>query len=263
MAVIVDEIVCKDDIEISVSVVSHAQIALIFNLLKDLERFCRKSRIEVILTLNLDEELPFSPNHFSWPVRIIRNDVPIGFGANHNQAFERSAGRYFCVVNPDIRLVANPFPGLIDCFEKAEVGVAAPVVLDGDGLVEDSSRRFPTPLGIAHKTVQRHNPPDYVVLGEVIYPDWVGGMFMIYPSGVFRAIEGFDERYFMYYEDVDICARLWLRGYQVAVCPKVEVTHHAQRASHKSFRYLRWHLESMGRFFLSPVYRQLRKRAKQ
>jgi N-acetylglucosaminyl-diphospho-decaprenol L-rhamnosyltransferase len=59
---------------------------------------------------------------------------------------------------------------------------------------------------------------------------------------------------------VDICARLRLLGYEVVVCPQSRVAHHAQRSSHRSFKYLRWHLKSMTRFFLSPVYWRVRSR---
>jgi N-acetylglucosaminyl-diphospho-decaprenol L-rhamnosyltransferase len=249
-------------VEISVSVVSHLQIALIAELLSDLEKHCNNAPIELILTLNVDEELPFSIESFSWPIKLIRNHVRMGFGANHNQAFRNSSGRFFCVVNPDIRLIANPFPELLQCLEKMGVGLVAPLVLGADGEMQDSSRRFPTPLKIAHKTMGRDSQPDYLVGDQIVYPDWVGGMFMVYPADIFKRLHGFDERYFMYYEDVDICARLRLMDYQVAICPEVAVTHHARRDSHRSFRYFRWHLQSMSRFFLSPVYRQLRRRVR-
>jgi GT2 family glycosyltransferase len=82
---------------------------------------------------------------------------------------------------------------------------------------------------------------------------------MLFPRQVFEQLHGFDERYFLYYEDVDMCGRLQLAGYKVAVCPQAQIVHHAQRSSHRSLKYLRWHLASMLRFFFSPVYRQLRK----
>jgi hypothetical protein len=90
------------------------------------------------------------------------------------------------------------------------------------------------------------------------FPDWVGGMAMLFPRAVFERLGGFDSRYFMYYEDVDICARTWLLGYHVIQCPMAKVVHDAQRSSHRSFKYLRWHLTSMCRFFLSPVYWRVR-----
>lgn len=247
-------------VDISISVVSHAQTGLIAALLADLESHCQESRFEVILTLNLDEELPFALDQFSWSIKIIRNAVPKGFGANHNQAFTQATGRYFCVLNPDIRLVGDPFRTLLAYLKDPSVGVVAPLVLGADGTPEDSARLFPNPLRILRKLVGSSNP-DYVVKDLPVHPDWVGGMFMLYPLNVFKRLGGFDEKYFLYYEDVDICARLRLLGYEVAVCPDAKIIHHAQRSSHKSFRYTRWHLTSMTRFFLSPVYRQLRTRA--
>ncbi len=246
-------------VDISISVVSHAQTGLIAALLADLESHCKEARFEVILTLNLDEELPFALDEFSWPISIVRNTVPKGFGANHNQAFRQATGNYFCVLNPDIRLVGDPFCTLLAYFKDLSVGVVAPLVLGADGTPEDSARLFPSPLRILRKMLGGTNP-DYVVTDLPVHPDWVGGMFMLYPLHVFERLGGFDEKYFLYYEDVDICARIRLLGYEVAVCPDAKIIHYAQRSSHKSFRYTRWHLTSMTRFFLSPVYRQLRKR---
>lgn len=255
-----EKIVSIFPVDISISIVSHAQIGLVVALLADLESHCPESRFEVILTLNLGEELPFSADGFSWPIKIIRNAVPRGFGANHNQAFKQAAGKYFCVLNPDIRLVGDPFPTLVAHLKAPLLGVVAPLVLGANGTPEDSARRFPSPARILQKMLGAAKP-DYVLKDTPLHPDWVGGMFMLYPSHIFEKLGGFDEKYFLYYEDVDICARLWLLGHEVAVCPGAKIIHHAQRSSHKTLRYTRWHLASMMRFFLSPVYRQLRTRA--
>ena len=243
--------------DISISIVSHSQIGLVAQLLGDLDAHCRDSNFELILTLNLDEALPFALDSFSYPVKLVRNAMPMGFAANHNQAFTHATGRYFCVMNPDIRLGSNPFSALLACLEDSSVGVVAPLVLGEEGEVEDSARRFPSPLKILCKVFGRCGGPDYAINDAPIYPDWVGGMFMLFPRGIFERLGGFDERYFLYYEDVDICGRLRLLGHEVLLCPQAKVTHHAQRSSHRNFRYLRWHVRSMTRFFLSPVYRQL------
>ena len=243
--------------DVTISVVSHAQIDLIKNLLDDILRHCRASRFELILTLNVDELLPFSLDNYFFPIKIIRNPSPQGFGANHNQAFKHASGQYFCVMNPDIRLSSNPFQRLLSCLVDSSAGVAAPVVLGVDGVIEDSARRFPSPLKIICKVFGKCRGSDYPVADAPIFPDWVGGMCMVFPSPVFREIGGFDQRYFLYYEDVDICGRLMLSGYKSVVCPQVTVVHHAQRSSHRNLKYLRWHLASMMRFFLSPVYWRL------
>lgn len=251
-------IVSEPVADISISVVSHAQIGLVAGLLQDIEMYCKGSSLELILTLNLDETLPFSVDGFSYPIKLIRNDLPKGFGANHNQAFAHARGCYFCVMNPDIRLHDDPFPPLLACLSDARIGVVAPLVLGIHGQIEDSARRFPSPLKILCKAFGGCRGGDYAIADQPVHPDWAGGMFMLFPCNVFRKLGGFDQRYFLYYEDVDICARLRLVGYEVVVCPQARVIHHAQRSSHRSFRYLRWHMESMMRFFFSPVYWRLK-----
>lgn len=245
------------EVDISVSVVSHLQIGLVSELLIDLDRHCGNSRFELILTLNLDEGLPFRLDGFSFPIRLVRNATPIGFGANHNQAFTRARGRYFCVMNPDIRLNNNPFNELLACLKDSTCGVAAPLVLNAEGEIEDSARRFPTPFKILCKIFGRCKGSDYAITDAPIYPDWVGGMFMLFPRKFFEKLGGFDQNYFLYYEDVDICARLRLQGLRTVVCPLAKVVHNAQRSSHGNFTYLRWHLRSMVRFFVSPVFWRL------
>jgi GT2 family glycosyltransferase len=244
-------------IDITVSVVSHAQIGLIKNLLDDIDRYCQSSRFELILTLNVDEVLSFSLDDYFFSIKIIRNSIPLGFGANHNQAFKYASGQHFCIMNPDIRLNCNPFQLLLSSLVDSSVGVAAPVVLGVDGRMEDSARRFPSPLKILCKALGQCRGPDYLSEGDLIYPDWVGGMCMVFSSTVFKKIGGFDQRYFLYYEDVDLCGRLMLCGYKAVVCPQATVIHHAQRSSHRHLKYLRWHLASMTRFFLSSVYWRL------
>lgn len=223
-------------------------------LLSDLDRHCTTYPLEVLLTLNVPEELSFNTDGFRFPVIVHKNPVPAGFSANHNRAFAKSSGRFFCVLNPDIRLAEDPFPALVSCLQDTAAGVAAPAVLNPKGEVEDSARRFPTPLKILCKAVGGCKGGDYMLNYATIYPDWVGGMFMLFSREVFEKFGGFNERYFLYYEDVELCARLRLQGYQVALCPDAKVTHHAHRSSHHNFRHLAWHLASMLRFFLSSPF---------
>ena len=239
---------------ISISVVSHGQINLIENLLHDIANNCQNMVVEIILTLNLSEELPFAEDLFDFPIKVIRNSMPMGFASNHNQAFRHAVGKFFCVINPDIRLDGNPFLPLIDCLKNISTGVAAPVVVDKFGTIEDSARFFPTPFKIVCKALGKCKGSDYVIKCEPIYPDWAGGMFLLFPRCIYEKLGGFDQRYFLYYEDVDICARLKLLGYDVVVTPLASVTHHAQRSSHRNLKYLVWHIRSMTRFFVSPVF---------
>ncbi len=243
--------------EISISVVSHQQIYLIEKLLQDIERFCQTPLLEVLITLNLDESLPFELDDFSFPITVIRNSKPHGFATNHNQAFMYAKGRYFCVINPDIRLNQDPFPPLVSCLQSPAIGLVAPVVVGESGVIEDSARRFPSPLKILCKVFGRCKGSDYQIKDEIIFPDWVGGMFMLFRHDVYNRMGGFEQKYFLYYEDVDLCARIRLQGYEVALCPGTTVVHVARRDSHRKVAIFRWHLKSMMRFFFSSVYWRL------
>ncbi|MCL7487089.1 MAG: glycosyltransferase [Desulfobulbaceae bacterium] len=243
-----------NDSRLSISVVSHGQGNLVRQLLVDLQKYCTV-KDELIVTLNIEETLPLDNFSFQCPVRIIRNKEPSGFSANHNQAFAQARGRYFCVLNPDIRLPENPFPALLSSF-KPGVGLVAPKVINADGRIEESARRFPTPLSIFTKAlIGRENS---VVLKNTGSPDWVAGMFMVFPSHIFAELQGFDQRYYLYYEDVDICARLKLAGYSIIYCHGIAVQHEAQRKSHSDPGYRRHHFMSMARYFLSVPAIQLK-----
>ena len=241
---------------VSVSVVSHGHGKLIAKLLEDLDRFM-STDFEVLLTLNIAEHLPFSQNQFRFPIKIIANRKPTGFGANHNSGFRESQHPLFCVLNPDIRMPSDPFPDLALRLDNATTGIVAPLVRTSEGKIEASARPFPTPLLILRKALVGPEPPYYDAGGSDLTPDWVGGMFMLFTRETFGAVGGFDERYHLYYEDVDICARVRMADKEVVLCPSVEVIHDAQRQSHTSLRYFAWHMVSMLRFFFSKPFRRL------
>jgi N-acetylglucosaminyl-diphospho-decaprenol L-rhamnosyltransferase len=244
-------------IALSLSVVSHGQIALVSDLLHDIQKHCAGDPLEVLLTVNVPESLPESFHQFTFPLKIIHNVAPLGFGENHNRAFEKASGDFFCVINPDIRLKRNIFPPLMAGLGDTAIGIVAPMVVDASGAVEDSARRFPTPLKILCKLFGRCAGSDYVIHEAPIYPDWVGGMFMVFRHEVYQKLSGFNQKYFLYYEDVDLCARVWLKGMKVTLIPSVCATHVAQRSSHKKIHYLWIHIRSMLRFFFSPTFLRL------
>ena len=238
----------SNDTNITVSVVSHCQGAMVNDLLKDLARFSADG-IDVLLTVNAPEPLPFSPDEFPFRLQIHHNASPRGFAANHNAAFKRGQRKYFAVLNPDLRLTSDPFPQLVDCL-CAGFSVAAPVVLNAKGEIEDSARKFPRPHLLLAKLLGLSQGRYPLESGEAISsPDWVAGMCMLFRAEDFAAVGGFDEGFFLYYEDADICTRLWKRGLRVAYCRNVSVIHQAQRASRRKLKYLRWHLASMARYF--------------
>ena len=241
---------------IHLSVVSHGHGHLVPALLNDLREHCAKEDLRLTLTVNDGSPMGIHPASFPFPIEVVVNKTPRGFSANHNAAFARWPRLpYFCVVNPDIRLHADPFAALRRAVgEEPTLGVVAPLVEDPDGRLEDSARRLPTPWSILGKALGVGWGPQYR-FGRGRQPvDWLAGMFMFFPSSVFTRLNGFDDRHFLYYEDVNICCRLQLAGYVALVEPAVRVVHQARRASHRDPKHLYWHLASMLRFFTSPLF---------
>jgi len=236
----------------TISVVSHAQGQLCAALLADLALHCGESIARVVLTANVPETLP-SLEGLPFPVTVVRNASPLGFGENHNRAFHDCATAHFAVLNPDLRIAADPFPALALRLLNACVGIAAPVVRESDGSVADFARPLVTPW-----QVLRRRWSTTVDARQLENPDWIAGMFMAFAAENFRALGGFDTRYFLYCEDVDICARARLRGLRLVVSQDVSVQHLAQRASRRAPGRMRLHASSLLRFWNSPVYHQYR-----
>lgn len=229
------------------SVVSHGQARLVNQLLEDLGHYC-PTPIALVLTQNVDEPDRFATDRLRVPAEVIVNAAPKGFGANHNAAFTRCRTPFFCVANPDIRLGADPFPALLDALADGRSGVAGPVVRAPDGGIEDSARRFPTPGILMGKVFGGRRGPDYPTDRGTIAVDWVAGMFMLFRTDAFAAARGFDEAYFLYYEDADICRRLRSAGRSVIYVPGAEVVHDARRASRRDLRLALHHAASAWRF---------------
>ena len=239
---------------VTISIVSHGQMELVLPLLQDLEAIHHTTPLHVVLTLNVPEAIPCVPEDFAFSLQIMRNSQPLGFGANHNRAFSQAQGGIFCVLNPDIRITQNPFPDLLKACADPHTGLAAPAIYSPSGQLEDSARKFPTPWRIAHRVLTRRRTRDYAAPTTVLHPDWVAGMFLLLRTTVYRQLGGFDERYFLYYEDVDLCARARLAGLEIVQLALPGVIHNAQRASHRNPKYLRWHVGSMLRFFTSAAF---------
>lgn len=239
-------------VPVTVSIVSHGQGALVALLLNDLSR-CSEV-VRVVVTQNIPESDIPSPESLQSRLRLIRNKHPLGFAANHNQACRMCETTFFAVVNPDIRLVGDPFTPLILALEESSGGVIAPAIYNPDGILEDSARQFPTPLRLLRKFM---GLGDGRITSEGTTPfevDWTAGMFLLFKASTYREVGGFDEDFFLYYEDVDICTRLWQGGRRVIFHPYVMVIHAAQRASRKKLLYMKWHLTSMMRYFRKHIW---------
>lgn len=246
------------------SIVSHGQWSLVKKLLADLAKLPSQSNFSVVLTLNTPESIDLLESDYPFPIEVLKNQQPKGFGENHNQAFYQSRDKgpfdYFVVLNPDIRISDDPFQILLSESNLAQleprnsIGVMAPRIVNSEGQREDSAREIPTPGRILAKIFGERKSWPIPKDNSPFFPDWVAGMFMVFSRQAFEDLGGFNTSYFLYYEDVEICSRLWLNSYRVIVVPEASVCHDAQRESHRKTKYLIWHITSMLRFFTSSTF---------
>lgn len=230
---------------ITVSIVSHGQQALLLPLLEQLEAHCAASIDRIVLTINVPEAELVATRHWRFAIDRIANSHPRGFGANHNAAFARCQSDWFLILNPDIRLDTDALRLLREQALDTD-GLLAPRILERSPTQPEPHRALLTPWEILTRKRSGYRAPTQ--------PAWVAGMFMLLRTQAFRQVHGFDERYFMYGEDFDLCARLRLAGWQIRIGESVHVRHEARRASRTEWRHLAWHLTSLARVWLSPAF---------
>jgi GT2 family glycosyltransferase len=189
-------------------------------------------------------------------VEVIQNRVARGFGANHNATF-RATGMtgdaWFVVCNPDIQTDQDQVAGLLDRAERDDADIAVPLLLTAPrGEFDHNVRPFPRIPTLARSffsggTAARYSSSS---ISSIRRPDWASGAFLAIRARFYAEIGGFDERYFMYMEDVDLCLRAARLGVPVHFYPDIRIVHAASRASRKIIsRHFVWHIVSASRFF--------------
>lgn len=244
--------------ELTLSVVSHGHGVLLHRLLDDLAGLNSLRGVLVIITLNIPEKLDVS----KWPalqILVIRHRQPRGFGTNHNLAFRHCKTNWYVVLNPDLRLPEDPFPELLSIAKtRPKIGAVAPQIIGSDGFPEDSVRENLTPFSVMRRSLKRIS--GHKRLSGLNCKDaddqffWLAGMFLLFDSAAYRAVAGFDERFFLYCEDYDVCARLCRAGYHLHQVQTAQAIHDAQRDSQRSVTNLRWHVMSLLRVWTSSTF---------
>ncbi len=216
--------------------------------------------VELVVTNNSAGDqlrLPPTPG-----LRVTVLDSPnLGFAVGVNLAFRHSRGEFVMAANPDVRLTAGLLEGAVGYIEAhPEVGILLPLLRHPSGDVQRSVRRFytwPTVLYARSPLRSLNCRPAFFrrYLYEDIDPaaptpvDWGLGAAMFLRRRDCDRDGIFDERFFMYFEDVDLCYRMWQRGRSVLYCPHLECLHAHRRFSRNPFSISGWrHLRSLVRF---------------
>jgi len=204
-------------------------------------------------------------------VRLISNDKNVGFSKANNMAVDKSAGKYVLFLNPDVIVDPNAIDDLITCLERDEkLGIVAPRLLYNNGEIQESVRRYPN---LWVQTIARL--PVFKKFFQSIHDsylmrdwdhrssrivDWVIGAAMLCKKEDFNRIGKFDEDFFLYCEDVDLCYRFVKHGLFVLYCADVSFIHQYQMKSSTSLSKLTFvHLFSIVKFYLKHPELVLRK----
>jgi GT2 family glycosyltransferase len=191
-------------------------------------------------------------------ISVVFCDRNLGYGTANNLVFDRIDSDYHAVVNPDIVLKSNALKQLYDFMQaNLDVGVCMPAVCFLNGQPQNLPKRNPRlkylvanrlPLKRLEKYCREYKMLDED-LTKVKDIEFVSGCFMFCRTNLLRETGGFDERYFMYFEDADLTRTIRKRARAVRV-PGVTVYHDYRRMSAKKFRFLSIHILSMFKYFL-------------
>jgi N-acetylglucosaminyl-diphospho-decaprenol L-rhamnosyltransferase len=172
--------------------------------------------------------------------RLFRNRENVGFSRANNQGLRAAAGGYVLVLNSDAELTPGALPALAALLDaRPRVGAVGPRTLNADGTVQVSFGPALTPLAEwrQRRLVGGARRRDPTALDEAEAraaaegePDWVSGSCLLARKEALDAVGGFDEAFFLYEEDVDLCLRLRRAGWGIVFTPAATVVHHLGRS---------------------------------
>lgn len=189
-------------------------------------------------------------------VTYLKMEKNLGFGKGHNYVLPQLDSKYHAIVNPDILLKEDSLSILVNFMEKHEIGMVVPRLLDESGNLQSVYRRELTvfDMGVrmflsSHfKKRQEHHTMQEMDYTKPFQVPFAQGSFLVIRTDLFQKLGGFDERYFMYMEDADLCKRV-NQCSKLYYCPDTGVIHKWERGSHKDKNLRKQHIISMFRYF--------------
>jgi N-acetylglucosaminyl-diphospho-decaprenol L-rhamnosyltransferase len=194
-------------------------------------------------------------------VRIIETGANLGFGSAANRGVATTLSPYVLILNPDTVVEPGTVKALSEALDRdAGLAVVGPRMEDPDGSLYPSVRRFPE-MGVAlghaflglvwaaNPYTRRYRMLDWDHDQSAADVDWVGGACLLVRRSAFDTVGGFDEAYFMYVEDVDLCWRLGRAGWRIGYEPSGRVVHALGGSSRTvPYRMIAEHHRSLMRF---------------
>jgi len=227
-------------VKFSVQIVNYASWPLTLRCIESLQE-TRYRDFEILVVDNDSVEPPELPSR----VRLIRNKENLGFARAHNTGIAASDADLIVFINPDT-LVEGDFFEHLEAFvsKNPRAGIVGPRIMDAEGNLQLSARREISALsGFLGRTslLTRLFPKSslaksqFPAVTDQSHPtsvDWVSGACMVVRRETLRDIGPLDERFFMYFEDTDLCRRARVAGWLVYYLPQVEIFHQTGASSH-------------------------------
>ncbi|NLF66706.1 MAG: glycosyltransferase family 2 protein [Chloroflexi bacterium] len=201
-------------------------------------------QVIVVDSASTDSSAEMVAAEFPW-VELIASAENVGFPAGNNLGLVRARGRHVFLLNPDTEVIGDALSTLVAYLDAhPDVGVVGPQLLNADGTVQSSRRRFPT-LATAffestwlERLAPRRLLDRYYVLdrpdGETSDVDWVVGAALMVRQSVVQQVGALDAAYFMYSEELDWCRRIRDAGWRVVYLPAAQVVHHYGKSSEQA-----------------------------
>lgn len=232
------------DFELSITICSWNTKEDTRKCLQSIYDCSHEGKIETIVIENASEDssAEMIENEFPW-VNLIKLEQNVGFAKGHNIGFKESKGEILMALNSDTIVHRGALHNLISFLKQnKDVGIAGPKLLNPDGSLQYSCRKFPTPLAALFRNTplgkmfpKNKYARDYLMQDwahdESRDVDWLSGAALCIKRELYEKIGGFDEQFFMYLEDVDLCKRAHEAGYRVVYLPDAIITHAIGRSS--------------------------------
>ena len=198
----------------------------------------------VVVDNHSDDNAHRLTEHFP-EIQLIENNKNIGFGAAINQGLTYCHSEFVIFLNPDSLVTDGFIEESVGFMRRHEtIGVIGPKVLDEDGTVQGSARAFPTPMTSLfgrNSPITKIFPNNSITRANILTSrsdgespmevDWVSGACMVVRREAMQAVGSFDERFFLYWEDTDLCRRIRETGWKVLYYPRVTVIHYGGKSS--------------------------------
>jgi GT2 family glycosyltransferase len=250
-------------VSLDVGIVAYGSPGLLLDCLASLREHAPSRPMRVLVVDNAAPQRIAATAHEFPEVELIEPGRNLGFAAATNAVIRRTSGEYFLALNPDARVHSGTLDTLLALMDAdGRIGLAGPRLVREDGSFDHAARRsFPTPLGaLAHFTGLGRRDRAPAALSQYRAPevergpvDAVSGAFMLLRRRALDGIGLFDEGYWLYMEDLDLCYRLARSGWVTWYEPSVEATHVKGGSSgrHRTFRVNRAFHTGMARFYRS------------